>query len=237
METVAKKDGYVLIYKPAGTAVESRSIAAADLYHSLLKTYRELHIVNRLDQPVEGLVLFAKNKKSAAAISAALADGQMKKEYLAVVSGIPKNRSGVLEDLLIKDAKSNTSRVVSKGTKGAKYACLAYETIAVDEAGGNGTAGGSRSLLRILLKTGRHHQIRVQLAHMGNPIAGDRKYGRRDGLYDGGAAGTANDVRFPALCAYRLTFPDPVSGEKHTFEVAPKGGLFHIFNNYGTFFL
>jgi len=226
-ETVAETPGFVLIYKPAGIPVESRDVARPDLYHSLLKQYKELHMINRLDQPVEGLVLFAKNRKSAAALSAALEGGLIRKEYLAVVSGVPRKRSGILEDFLAKDARTNTSRVVREGTKGAKYACLEYETAAVREDPGK-EAGESRSLLKILLKTGRHHQIRVQLANMGNPIAGDRKYGLPE---------RAEETRFPALCAFRLTFPDPGSGKECVYEVTPKGVLFETFYKNGTLFL
>lgn len=220
IETVAETPAFVLIYKPAGIAVESRDISAPDVYHMLLKKYGELYIINRLDQPVEGLVLFAKNRKSAAALSAALQDGRIKKEYLAVVSGMPEPSHGVLENMLAKDGKSNTSRVVPKGTSGAKPAHLEYKTLSGKEFGGK-----RFSLVAILLGTGRHHQIRVQFAHLGAPVAGDRKYGR---------AFAADEGRFPALCAYRLTFGDPDTGEEHTFEVLPKGRLFEIFYENGT---
>ena len=155
-------------------------------------------MINRLDQPVEGIVLFALNAKAAANLSKQLQDGTMRKEYLAVVrKAAPRNREEAAEycrltDWLLKDGRTNTSRVVQAGAPGAKKAELEYRILREE----NGFA-----LLDIHLLTGRHHQIRVQLSHAGMPIAGDRKYG-------GEQAGTA-EFRFPALCAYRLTFRDP----------------------------
>ena len=212
-ETVAETDKFVIIYKPAGIAVESRNVAEADLYHLLLREHRELHMINRLDQPVEGLVLFAKDRRTAGILSGELSDGRMKKEYLAVVSGRPATERGVLKDMLLRDGRKNISSVVPAGTSGAKYSELSYETIGVKE-----TDGREYTLLSIVLKTGRHHQIRVQLSHMGCPVAGDRKYG-----------GDCAPVRFPALCAFRLTFDDPADGKRKTYETVPKGELFRAF--------
>ena len=115
-------------------------------------------IINRLDRPVSGLVLMAKNKKEAARLSLLIQKGTLCKHYQVLVCGKPDSDEGELVDNLIKDAKNNESSVVSKGTAGSKEAILKYR------------------LLSYLI-TGRHHQIRVQLASRNMPVAGDGKYG------------------------------------------------------------
>ena len=213
METVAESREFVLIYKPAGIAVSTREITAPDLVHILTGQYGEVFVINRLDQPVEGLVLFAKDRKSAAFLSGAMQDGRFCKEYLAVVCGTPKEKEGTFTDYLVRNGKTNRTETAAPGTKGAKKAELDYRVLAAAEK-----EGRTYTLLKILLRTGRHHQIRVQTACRGIPVAGDRKYGRPE-----------EAVRFPALCAYRLTFPDPKTGEDRTFERQPEGELFRLF--------
>ena len=117
---------------------------------------------------------------------------------------------GVSTDYLLKDGRTNTSRVVAKGTQGAKEARLSYETLPETSGFKDGYA-----LLKVELDTGRHHQIRVQLAHAGLPILGDRKYGVSAGEKDvyGGPL---------CLCAYRLTFTHPTSRKKMQFETVPE---------------
>ena len=220
MEIVAETNRFVLIYKPAGLAVESRKITEKDLIHALGKRAGEVFVINRIDQPVEGLVLFAKDPKSAAFLSREMQEGRMKKEYLAVVEGKPEKKSGTLIDWLEKNGRTNRSEVTAPGSKGAKKAELFYEV-----CGSVCSDGAEYSLLLIRLKTGRHHQIRVQLSHMGHPIAGDRKYGdpeKRD---------SDQRSRFPALCAYRLTFRDPETGSLKTYSRDPEGELFRDFES------
>lgn len=173
-----------------------------------------LGIVHRLDQPVEGVMVFARTPQAAAFLSGQAAgqtgqrsaEGrQMRKEYLAVVcSGAGKGK-GQLRDWLLKDSRTNTSRVVKKGTRGAREALLEYEVLeSMDD----------KSLVRVELDTGRHHQIRVQLAHAGMPLWGDAKYN---------PAKTGGQL---ALCAYRLTFMHPASRKRMTFSVAPGNPVF-----------
>ena len=162
--------------KPAGLPVQSASFGTKDMV-SMLRTYLAekgakggvpyVGVVHRLDQPVEGVIVFAKNQKSAAGLSAQAADGRMEKVYQAVVLGNP-GPEGHLTDWLLKDGRTNTSRVVEPGTKGAKKAELSYRTLAEKDG---------KTLVEIRLHTGRHHQIRVQFAKMGTPLWGDRKYG------------------------------------------------------------
>ena len=122
--------------------------------------------------------------------------------------GVPGEREGGLTDYLLKDGKTNTSSVVKKGTKGAKEARLYYHVLKEKE---------DRFLVEIQLFTGRHHQIRVQMANAGMPLLGDAKYGRSEG-------------REPlALCAARLSFCHPSTKEQLSFSCTPKGTAFKEF--------
>ena len=203
--------------KEAGMAVQSARVGQMDL-ESLLKIYlakknpgREpyLGIIQRLDQPVEGVLVFARNPRAAANLNSQLQQGRMKKEYLAVVEGVPQKASGTLEDYLIKDGRSNASRIGKKTEPGAKRAILAYETVAAGERG---------ALLRVRLQTGRHHQIRVQLSGMGHPLVGDGKYG---------AAGDRQGAI--GLCAWRIGFFHPKTGKWLEFQNQPQGEIFREF--------
>lgn len=143
----------------------------------------DLHIINRLDQPVEGFVLFALNKKAAANLTRQLTEGKIEKTYRAEVTGpIPKGED-TLVDYLVKDARTNTSRVADPKTHGAKRSVLSYRKVSENE-------------LEIHLMTGRHHQIRVQLANAGMPILGDRKYGTPNPAYRGRLMLTASGLAF-----------------------------------------
>ena len=191
---VLKNKNAVIIYKPPGIPSQSDQSGDPDalsLTSSILREQgdlRELYLVHRLDRVVGGLMVFAGNKRSAAALSALVSGEGIGKEYLAVVEGDPS--SGELRDFLIKDARASVARVVKEGTKGAKEAILEYETVATAM-----TDRGKRSLVRVTLHTGRFHQIRAQLSSRSMPIVGDGKYGSRDHL-----------AKMPALHAHRLSF-------------------------------
>ena len=117
-------------------------------------------------------MVFAKTSKAAARLSEQVRNKTFKKEYLAIVDGKFKKEKGTLEDYLLKTERNNTSKVVKEGTKNSKYAKLDYEVLKYNE-------DINLSLVKILLHTGRHHQIRVQLANVGHSICGDQKYGTR----------------------------------------------------------
>ena len=177
-----------------------------------------LGIVHRLDQPVEGVLVFAKNKRAAAGLTGQITSGSVTKEYLAVTDQKPENVQGHLEDYLKKDGKTNTSAVVTPETDGAKKAVLDYEVL--NEVSDERTLTGKRILVRIQLGTGRHHQIRVQMTHAGMPLLGDRKYNPED------------SSRLPlGLCSCHLVFRHPVTGKKLEFQVTPKGECFADFPN------
>ena len=199
MKKIYEDKDILVVYKEAGLAVQSRNALTKDLENMLLTDLMkkskdgrkpELHVINRLDQPVEGLVLFDKNKKSAAGLTRQLTEGKIEKIYRAEVTGqIPKEED-ILTDYLLKDGRTNTSRVVARGTPKSKQAVLSYKKL-------------SDSELEIRLMTGRHHQIRVQLSNAGMPIKGDRKYGRPDTDYHGRLM----------LTACRLAFIHPGTGK------------------------
>ena len=124
------------------------------------------------------------------------------KFYYAVTDGVLEQRKGTLEDYLLRDGKTNTSKVVSKSTEGAKAARLNYEVIAQNK---------TNAVLRIQLDTGRHHQIRVQLANAGIPIVGDAKYNFKEAMTRSG-----NGL---LLCSYKIGFQHPKTHKKVEFEI------------------
>lgn len=235
----------IVCYKPAGIATQTKKLGQKDMVsilsnHVAQEEKRQpfIGVVHRLDQPVEGVMVFAKTKQAAAKLSAQVKDHSFGKKYYAKVQ-LPEGKTfeeatgretaGTLRDWIQFDPKENKSRVVEqphnkkireeighpadkrqskmqkpKDTSTAQNkvqeAVLDYQVIRQEE--------GS-ALLDITLHTGRHHQIRVQLAHIGTPICGDHKYGNA-------ASGT------PALCSYHIDFIHPVSGKEMTYEINPQ---------------
>ena len=159
--------------------------------------------VHRLDRGVGGVMVFARTSGAAAALSRAVQQGNLVKEYLCIVQGCPEEAEGTYQDLLFKDSSRNKTFVVQRMRKGVKEASLSYRVL--------GTEGG-RSLVRVQLHTGRTHQIRVQFSSRGMPLVGDRKYG-----------GTAEEAI--ALWSFRLCFPHPDTGAAMAYAQAPEGGL------------
>ncbi len=162
-----------------------------------------LGLVHRLDRPVGGIMVFAKTSKAASRLSNQVREKVFKKEYLAVVDGKIEQEAGTLENYLYKDERTNTSKVVNKDKKNAKFAKLDYKVLKYNEV-------KNLSLLEINLHTGRHHQIRVQLSSFGHSIFGDQKYGTR---------GQGKQI---ALWAYKLSIEHPTTKELMTFEDLPE---------------
>jgi len=156
----------------------------------------DIYTVHRLDLNVGGVMVYARTKPAAAALSRAIQEGTMIKEYAAMVHGTPPER-GNWEDLLFKDSSRNKVFVVKRMRAGVKRARLEYERI----------SGGDPSLVFIRLHTGRSHQIRVQFASRGYPLLGDHKYGARD------------EFTAPRLFSRRITFP--YKGNTLCFEKLP----------------
>jgi 23S rRNA pseudouridine1911/1915/1917 synthase len=183
-------------------------------------------VIHRLDKPVSGILVFAKTKKAAASLSAKVSSDDMHKKYLAVVCGnvdkfVDKSVENLV-DYLLKDGDNNISRIVDKGISGAKRAELSYrivETIMTEEY-------GPLALAEITLKTGRHHQIRVQMSGHGLPLWGDQKYNpdfQPDGIYGKQRVNVA-------LASFELSFVHPSTGKKMTFRHAPESPIFQKFS-------
>ena len=157
----------------------------------------EVFPIHRLDKNVGGVMVYARTKKAAAALSKAVQEGTMVKEYVALVHGTPPE-CGDWTDLLFKDSSKNKVFVVKKERKGVKQARLEYKRL----------QEGKTSLVRIRLHTGRSHQIRVQFSSRGFPLVGDHKYGSRD------------EATAPMLFSCCLRFPH--RGQIMTFEALPQ---------------
>ena len=222
---IVYEDAHILVcYKPSRIATQTSSLGQQDMV-SLLKNYiyknqqekKEPYVavIHRLDQPVEGLLVFAKTPFAAKELSKGLQGADFGKHYKAVLWGVPEQSSAILEDYLVKDGRTNTSKVCSPFEKDAKKAVLSYEVLATGKDGDKDI-----SLVRVKLDTGRHHQIRVQMANMGCPIWGDAKYNSQ----------LTQDRRFRqiALCAYRLEFVHPKTKKKMEFEIQPQGEGFFL---------
>lgn len=227
-DSILYEDSEILVYrKPAGAAVQTRNYRQKDIYSELMnylagksrKPY--IGIIHRLDQPVEGVMVFAKTKEAAASLNKQMQKNGFGKYYLAVVRGTLPAWKGTLENYLLKDGNSNTSTVVRDKTAGAKRAVLTYEVLAEKEG---------QSLVRIQLETGRHHQIRVQMAHAGCPLAGDKKYGGAEENEQKASVSDSGVREVPlALCSVKISFLHPKTGKRMTFEIEPAGEAFSCF--------
>lgn len=170
IEILFENNDFAVCVKPVGIC--SQNDGAEDMVKLLKEQLGSvIYPVHRLDTAVGGTMVFAKNPKTAAALSKQVADGSFKKRYFAVVSGKPDENNGVFEDLLFKDSSKNKSYVVRRERKGVKKAKLEYELLA---------SNGDMSLVSVLLHTGRSHQIRVQFSSRKMPLIGDGKYGSKD---------------------------------------------------------
>lgn len=191
MEIIYNDPGIVVCVKPVGLDSQSALPQALEAQLNC-----RIYPVHRLDQNVGGVMVYAKTPRSAAQLSKAIQDGQMVKEYLAMVHGIPPE-SDNWQDLLFKDSAKNKVFVVKKERKGVKKASLEFQRLTT----------GETSLVRIRLHTGRSHQIRVQFASRGYPLVGDHKYGSRD------------DRTAPML--FSCCIHVPWNGEEMIFEARP----------------
>lgn len=237
-QIVYEDEAVLVIRKPAGLATESAGIGQKDVV-SELKNYVAkknpgkmpyLGVVHRLDQPVEGLLVFAKTKKAAENLTAQLGKGTLKKEYLAVVCGKVPENTGRLVDYLAKEKgmavvknaadaqteKAAVPKVKQTADAQAKKAVLTYTKKAET---------GRLTLLAVQIETGRFHQIRVQLSHAGFPILGDEKYGSEESK----ELSREKKIRFTALCAASLSFRHPVTGKTMVFTQAPQNPAFADF--------
>lgn len=186
----------IVVNKPAGILVQgddSGEESLMDVVKSYIKEkYQKpgnvfLGLVHRLDRNVSGVVLFAKTSKGASRISEQFRNHTTKKIYHARVAGVPQNKKGTLKNYLRKNEQNLKAEVFDIPTPGADEAILDYELV---------SSNSKSSILKISLRTGRFHQIRAQLAHIGHPILGDIKYGSLEKYSD----------QHIDLCATALTF-------------------------------
>ena len=191
MEILYSDKELVVCVKPVG--LDSEHEVPAALSEAL---GGEIFTLHRLDKNVGGVMVYARTKAAAAALSKAIQEGRLVKEYVAMVHGTPPER-GDWEDLLWKDSKKNKVFVVKRMRGGVKKARLEFIRL----------TAGEESLVRIRLHTGRSHQIRVQFASRGYPLVGDHKYGAKD------------SSPAPMLFSCQLTFP--FQGETLQFEAKP----------------
>lgn len=205
------EDNHLLVVvKPTDVPVQADDSGDADML-TMLKQYlvekynkpgdAYLGLVHRLDRPTGGVMMFAKTSKCAERLCEAIKNGDVDKKYLAVLDGVPRYKADKLCCHLKKFSDTNTVRIVPALTEGAKYAELDYKMLSEKDG---------RSLVSVKLITGRGHQIRVQMAGMGTPIAGDKRYGN-------GAK-----QRLPlCLWATELRLSHPIGGKTMVFRVYP----------------
>ena len=217
LNIIFEDEQILVVKKDAGIPVEAGRLRIMDL-QGLIKNelYRRnrkggepyLGLIHRLDQPVEGVMVFAKTPFAAGSLSEQVRDGRMRKHYLALLCGKPKTDGGTLVDYLLKDGRTNTSSVVRAGEKDAKRSELNYKVLKRND---------ETTLVEVELITGRHHQIRVQMANAGWPLYGDTKYNPQ-------FQETSQYVQ-TALCAYKLSFVHPKTKKVMEFMIEPDNSM------------
>ena len=217
LNIIFEDEQILVVKKDAGIPVEAGRMRIMDL-QGLIKNelYRRnrkggepyLGLIHRLDQPVEGVMVFAKTPFAAGSLSEQVRDGRMRKHYLALLCGKPKTDEGTLVDYLLKDGRTNTSSVVRAGEKDAKRSELNYKVLKRND---------ETTLVEVELITGRHHQIRVQMANAGWPLYGDTKYNPQ-------FQETSQYVQ-TALCAYKLSFVHPKTKKVMEFMIEPDNSM------------
>lgn len=195
--TVVYEDNHIIIVNKSSSEIvqgdKTGDVPLSEAVKSYLKEkYQKpgnvfLGVVHRLDRPVSGLVIFARTGKALTRLNEMFRENKVKKTYWAIVKNMPPAPAGTLKHYLVRNEKQNKSYAYDKEVKDAKHAELSYKVIGKSQ---------TYQLLEIDLKTGRHHQIRCQLAKMGCPIKGDLKYGYPRSNPDGGISLLARSVRF-----------------------------------------
>ena len=226
------EDEYLIAcVKPYGVPSQPDKTYGLDMVTAVMEYLDspDVYVINRLDRPVGGIILFAKDQNTAAKLTDMVQDGQIQKYYQVVVSGLMDEAEGTYEDFLLHDKKSNVTRVVDKNTRGAKKAVLNYEVL--DELD---TDEGSISYLLVELVTGRHHQIRCQMASHGTPVWGDAKYGKEQTGKGGKpnpksskkkGSGRVSEI---GLYSSRMEFIHPITKEEIFLHKEPEGAAFDI---------
>ena len=182
MFEILHEDNHIIVAEKPQNTIIAGDITGDESMFDVLKQYIKekynkpgeayLGLVHRLDRPAGGLAVFARTSKAASRLQEQLKSNELKRTYYCVVRGVPANANNRLVDYLKKNEKTNTVEVVPPAVEGAKKAILNYKLLQTVE-----TKEGPLSLIQVQLETGRSHQIRVQMAHMGCPLWGDQRYG------------------------------------------------------------
>ena len=220
MEVVYEDNHIIVVNKTASEIVQgdkTGDVPLSDMVKQYLKEkYQKpgnvfVGVTHRLDRPVSGLVIFAKTSKALSRLNEMFKNSEIKKTYWAIVKECPKQEEAELTHYLVRNEKQNKSYAYAEEVKNSKKAVLHYKLIARSD---------NYYLLEVDLKTGRHHQIRCQLAKMGSPIKGDLKYGAPRSNPDGSMCLHARSVKFI----------HPVSKEWIELEApVPEGNLWNGF--------
>lgn len=222
MEVLYEDNHLVVVNKSSGEIVQVDKTGDVSLEDSLKQWLKETHhkpgnvflgVPHRLDRPVSGIVIFAKTSKALVRLNDMFKNGEIKKTYWALVKTKPESPEGVCKHWLVRNEKQNKSYAYEVECKQSKYAELHYKTIG---------QSNTFTLLEIDLKTGRHHQIRCQLAKIGSPIKGDLKYGFPRSNADGSISLHARSIQFIHPVSQQLIFVEaPLPGSDpvwHFFE-------------------
>ena len=209
IDILYKTPQIIVCVKPPGIPSQGDKAGTESMIDVLSAEFGQIYPIHRLDRGTGGTMVFARTKEAAAHLSKQAQAGTLRKTYIAVVSGKAANHAE-LANYLIKNQKTNHSRVVDKDRKGAKLAELEYQLLGT----GMDSENKPLSLVSVLLKTGRHHQIRVQMANAGLPVCQDSKYN---------PAFKKKTGSIPALWAMTLEFEEPKTGKKLSFSSKPNG--------------
>ncbi len=219
------EDKHILcLIKPQGIPSQSDKTNDEDLMSQSLKYLSDktdnpyLGLIHRLDRPVGGIIVFAKNDFANKELSKQVQLRQTNKEYLAVVCGRSEKESGILEDYIKKLMTINMSKITASDDKNAKLAKLEYQVMDTTDTDEYGTL----TLLKIKLHTGRHHQIRLQLSNAGMPIWGDNKYNK--------VFMKKKEFTFIALWSYKFGFRHPKTKTYTEFTSLPKSYPFTLYD-------
>lgn len=209
LDIIYEDNHIIVVKKPFNVPTQSDSSGDESLLDMVKKYIKEKYnkpgnvyvgLVHRLDRPTGGIMVFAKTSKAANRLCEDIKNHNFEKKYLAVLSGVPKEKSGHLENYLKKDEKTNTVRISPASEEGSKLARLDYKVLEYNE---------KYSLVEIDLQTGRSHQIRVQFSANKTPVFADFKYGK-----------VVKNVNL-ALFAYKLKFTHPTTKKLMTFVIEP----------------